>query len=107
MRPIATPVLQVASAALVLGLLVPSVLGHGGDESMDMGMKMTSGMAIDVTDPKPEVDFPPNYFSHSEHRGVLLAHISLMVLAWVVLLPIGKFASSQGATSILKAGRLD
>jgi len=104
MRLIINPALIVASAALVLGLLVPSVLGHGGDENMDMGtdMDMQSGMIIGVTEPQPEVDFPQSYFSYPEHRGTLLAHISLMLLAWVVVLPIGKSASSQGTTAIFK-----
>ncbi|CAN8105016.1 unnamed protein product [Discula destructiva] len=57
---------------------------------MDMGSDMP---IISVDEPKPEVIYPPIYFSHSEHRGVLLAHISLMVLAWVLVLPIATMLS--------------
>lgn len=32
----------------------------------------------------------PSYFNNETHQGWLYAHIATMVLAWVVVLPIGK-----------------
>lgn len=55
-----------------------------------MDMYTGADMSIVVSEPQPEVEYPPSYFSHPEHRGVLLAHIGLMVLAWVIVLPLGK-----------------
>lgn len=92
MRSIATPAIRVASAALLLGFLVPTTLSHGDSEAMDM--HMGSDMSIGVDEPQPEVEYPPSYFSHPDHRGVLLAHIGLMVLAWVMILPLGKSKAS-------------
>lgn len=60
-----------------------------------MDMDMDSAMAIGVSEPEPVVAFLENYFSHPEHRGVLLAHIGLMILAWLVVLPLGKLPRSQ------------
>lgn len=72
----------------MLGLLVPTVLGHGDDEAMDMDMG--SGATFSGNAPQPEAELVPSYFAHPEHRGILLAHIGLMVLAWVLILPLGK-----------------
>ncbi|KAI1501549.1 hypothetical protein F5X99DRAFT_418457 [Biscogniauxia marginata] len=50
---------------------------------MDMDMDMTA------EEPKPDPDsYPPTYFSHPEHAGVMYAHIALMVVSWVFVLPI-------------------
>ena len=35
------------------------------------------------------IDVKPSYFSLSDHAGLLYLHISLMVVAWVVILPVG------------------
>ncbi|KUI52520.1 hypothetical protein VP1G_10440 [Cytospora mali] len=43
--------------------------------------------------PLPDDQYPSTYFSHSEHRGVLLTHISLMVLGWVFVLPLATMFS--------------
>lgn len=93
MRSISISALRVASAIAVLGFLVPTVLGHGDDnEAADMGMDMdmSSSMSSGGNASQPEVDFVPSYFAHPEHRGILLGHIGLMVLAWVFMLPLGK-----------------
>lgn len=88
MRLATISALRVASAAALLGLLVPTVLGHGDDEAMDMDMG--SGRTFSGNASQPEPEFVPSYFAHPEHRGVLLGHIGLMVLAWVFVLPLGK-----------------
>lgn len=36
-------------------------------------------------------DYPPTYFAHPDHVAVIYSHIALMVIAWVFVLPIGKY----------------
>ena len=68
---------------------------------MDMGMDMDGGMDMSADQPPPTDDeYPPSYFSHSEHRAVLFTHIALMVLGWVVILPLGE---SDGCGKVLGA----
>lgn len=64
---------------------------------MDMG----GGTDKSADQPLPDDQYPPTYFNHSEHRGVLLTHISLMVLGWVVMLPLGEL--SMGNTQVFLA----
>ena len=85
-------VLFLASLAVLLGL-VPAALGHGGEtEGMDMGMDMGMDTTVDQARPD-EGDYPPTYFTHPEHRGAIYAHIALMVVSWVFMLPVGKSIS--------------
>ena len=57
--------------------------GHGEDASAtDMSANKASHALSDG---------PPSYWSHPEHVGLIYAHIGLMVLAWVIALPLGKF----------------
>ncbi|KAF4556335.1 Hypothetical protein D9617_1g082110 [Elsinoe fawcettii] len=42
----------------------------------------------------PQPDLPPTYFTHPEYAGWMYAHIILMTLAWVIILPIGVFIST-------------
>ncbi|KAK7909165.1 hypothetical protein PG985_015043 [Apiospora marii] len=74
----ASTALSLLATAAILGAL-PAVLAHGDDEG--------EGMAAPQEDQKLD-SYPPTYFSHPEHRGVMYAHIVLMVLGWVFVLPI-------------------
>lgn len=70
------------------------MLAHG-DEGMNMDGDMDGAMEIGAQQPDEAAqEYPPNYFSHPEHRGILVAHIALMVLGWVFVLPLGEFRSS-------------
>lgn len=54
-------------------------------------MDMDMDMDMSAEDSKPDAgSYAPTYFTHPEHRGLIYAHIGLMVLSWVVFLPIGK-----------------
>ncbi|KAH7029345.1 uncharacterized protein B0I36DRAFT_244651 [Microdochium trichocladiopsis] len=71
-------------AAAVLLATLPLALAHGDEEHMDMDMAMAS--------PEPQPDSDPanlTYFRLPEHTGAIYGHIVLMVLAWIVVLPIG------------------
>jgi hypothetical protein len=74
--------LTIATAALLLELL-PWVAAHG-DGHMDMS-------AHNVPLPQIQDDGQPaSYWSLSEHATLMYWHIALEVLAWVVVLPVGK-----------------
>jgi len=82
MKTLATlPLKDVASIA-VLGVL-PAALAHGDDMNMEKGEADT---------PLPEDQYPPTYFALPDHRATVYAHIGLMVLGWVFMLPAGKLA---------------
>jgi hypothetical protein len=73
----------VALAALLLLELPPRVVAHG-DEHTDMS-------APDAPQPQaPGGDQPSSYWSLSEHAALMYWHIASEVLAWVVVLPVGK-----------------
>ncbi|KAI8959512.1 hypothetical protein F5Y11DRAFT_350425 [Daldinia sp. FL1419] len=76
-----------ALALVAIAGAIPTILAHGhGDEGatdMDMSMDMNK------EEPKPDPEsYPPTYFSHPEHVTEIYAHIALMVISWVVMLPI-------------------
>lgn len=80
--------LRPLAGALLLGLLLPLADAHGGDEAMNMDMSMPAPARPVVN----ETVYDPNYFFHPEHRGLMYAHIALMTLAWVFVLPVGEFS---------------
>jgi hypothetical protein len=72
----------IATAALLLEL-APRALAHG-DEHMNMS-------AHDAPQPQPhDGGEPASYWDLSEHVTLMYCHIALEILAWVVMLPIGK-----------------
>jgi hypothetical protein len=80
-------ILTVATAALLLGLF-PSVAAHG-DEHMDMG-------TVEMSQPQAQDDGQPrSYWSLSEHGTLMYWHIALEILAWIVVLPVGKLPDSK------------
>lgn len=75
-----------AASTLVLGLvLLPAVLAHGDGADEHEGH--------DGGDSKGDGSSPDTYFAHTEHAGVLVAHVALMTLAWVAVLPVGTRSS--------------
>ncbi|KND90904.1 putative membrane protein C3B8.06 [Tolypocladium ophioglossoides CBS 100239] len=86
------------AGALALGLLFAQVaLGHGhGDAGVTVhgdvadhvhGHGNESALSMD------QADYPPTYFAHPDHVGLVCAHIALMVLAWVFVLPVAVMLS--------------
>jgi len=80
-------VFLLASPAALLAL-IPFALGHGDEMGgMDGGM----GMGMTTDQPQPEDgSYPPTYFTHPEHKGIIYAHIALMVVSWIFVLPVGE-----------------
>lgn len=68
-----------ATAALLLGAL-PLIAAHGDDH-----MQMEYENELAATGNTAEA--PPNYFRHPDYAGWMYAHIALMILGWVVVLP--------------------
>ncbi|KAH8657264.1 hypothetical protein BGZ61DRAFT_371541 [Ilyonectria robusta] len=67
------------TSTLVLGLL-PVVFAHGGGGE--------HGEIHEADKPKDDSEYPPTYFAHLDHVGVIYTHIALMVIAWVFVLPV-------------------
>jgi hypothetical protein len=83
--------LAVAAALLQLASVVA---GHGDDGhssmSMDIG-DMNNGTAPSLKpNPFAYLYDLPSYAGLSAHRGLILAHVVLMVVAWVFVLPLGR-----------------
>jgi len=76
------------AGAVLLGL-VSIAIAHGHDEDMDIDMGDSSIARPNITS-AANVVAPSSYFRYGEHSGLLMAHIFLMVIAWVFVLPIGR-----------------
>lgn len=87
MRSTAQSALQLLALVAIAGAF-PAVLAHGHDDEGAMDMDMDMDMTKE--EPKPDPDsYPPTYFSHPEHVVEIYAHIALMVVSWIIMLPIG------------------
>ncbi|KAF7563725.1 hypothetical protein G7046_g366 [Stylonectria norvegica] len=81
------------STALISRLACISLLGlfstvsaHGGDNGGEHEGHNDAA-------PKDASEYPPSYFAHTEHVGLIYAHIAVMILAWVFVLPIAVMLS--------------
>lgn len=84
MRPLIISAARLLVATAVLAAL-PAALAHGDDDHMDM--------SIDVAEQEPQQVSDAaglTYFRLPEHTGAIYGHIALMLVAWIVVLPIGK-----------------
>ncbi|KAF7876645.1 hypothetical protein EAF04_001730 [Stromatinia cepivora] len=85
--------LTLYSSLILLGLL-PLIAAHGDDEpEMDMGMQMSSvattiATATDSTVMNNTEVAESSYFQYPEHGGLMVAHIILMTIGWVFVLPL-------------------
>lgn len=78
------------SLGIALAILVQTALCHG-HESQEMGMEMPmSPPALNSSAQAVHKEYSPTYFAHAEHAGLIYAHITLSVVAWVFILPVGK-----------------
>lgn len=84
------------AALLLFSATVVSALPHGdGHESMDMvGLKeAASAVATAPTSAATmsagDTTHLMSYFRYQKYSGTILAHIILMAIAWVIILPVG------------------
>ncbi|OHE98536.1 hypothetical protein CORC01_06157 [Colletotrichum orchidophilum] len=55
---------------------------------------MDVGMAHGADEPKSDSNsYPPTYFALADHAGLMYAHIGVMVLAWMFVLPVAVMLS--------------
>lgn len=91
--------------ALLLALLA-TVYAHGGEETttMDMDMDMNMEMGSEASTPTAQaiatatatqVSGPMSYFAYGKHSSTIVAHITLMAIAWCLILPAGMQSSSR------------
>ena len=85
--------LKLVTPLAVLRVL-PQVLAHGHDGSMAMGASSeTQAHFSNSTLASANMTIaqsPQSYFSYREYSGLMLAHIVLMTVAWLFVLPIGE-----------------
>ena len=83
--------------------LLPTAVAHGHHENMNTNMEGGS-------QPVPALSLPTllevvephgSYFQHGEHSGLMVAHIVLMTLGWVFILPIGGLSSNPQMSKVL------
>lgn len=79
----------VPSAAFLLGI-ISLVAAHGDDAHSSMNMGGVHGTAMSNTTKVAE-QVAPSYFRHTEYAGWMYAHIGLMIIAWVIVLPISEY----------------
>ncbi|KAI0542472.1 hypothetical protein GGR58DRAFT_524983 [Xylaria digitata] len=88
MQSTTTKILRLLALLAIVGAL-PAVFAHGGDE-MNMGDNENMGgheeMGGDAPRPDPD-SYPLIYFAHPEHVTAIYAHIGIMVVGWVFVLP--------------------
>ena len=73
-------------------------LAHGHDEHSNADMDMAQHMAhnplstadLASTSTNLSSTTPESYFTYPQHGSLMLAHIVLMTIAWLFVLPIGK-----------------
>ena len=86
------------TAALLLGDL-PLAFAHGddghshGDMSMAMGAFKVSGVSNSMSNSTSTA--AQSYFAYPSLSGFMVAHIVLMTLAWLFILPISEFQSRK------------
>ncbi|KAF7544255.1 hypothetical protein G7Z17_g10099 [Cylindrodendrum hubeiense] len=81
------------TGALIIALaFLPLILAHGSGH--DEGeMANHGGEHHEADKPKVDPEYPPTYFSHADHVGTIYAHIAIMTLAWVFVLPVAVMLS--------------
>lgn len=76
-------------AFLLLGV-ASLVFAHGHDEGERMEMSEGSmGQAEASNSSNPTDTGPPSYFRHAEYSGLILAHVIIMSVGWIFVLPLG------------------
>ena len=82
----------VTFAGVVLLGLVASVVAHGHDEEMTTDTAMSApsiARPTILTASNSTAAVPHTYFQLGEHSNLMSAHIVLMTLGWLFILPIG------------------
>ncbi|GJN69816.1 hypothetical protein PLICBS_003868 [Purpureocillium lilacinum] len=89
---IAAPLRVSASALLLTTVLASRAHAHGDAAGATTAMDMDTALG-EAGHEQSASQYPPKYFAHPGHVGIIYAHIALMVLAWVFVLPIAVMLS--------------
>lgn len=89
--------LLVTAAILLLGALPPSLAhDHGGHMENPVEVKASlSAPVLELNAMNSSVALSQSYFTYPENSTLLGAHIVLMVIAWLFILPVGKVDTSD------------
>ena len=88
--------LLVTAALLLLGALPPS-LAHDHDGHVENPVEVKafpSTSVLELNAMNSSVALPQSYFTYTENSTLLGAHVVLMVIAWLFILPVGKVDTS-------------
>ena len=92
MQP-SSPISVILAGFVLLGLAVAH--GHDDNGDMTMGMAMAGPSNTRPTIPPAASTTlaadPSSYFQYGEHSTLLLAHILVMTVGWVFVLPVGQY----------------
>lgn len=82
-----------AALFLVVAAALPLVAahGHGHDEAAtSMAMNAAPAPVAPKDKPLPDDWSIGSYYDHPGYSGWMMAHIVLMIVAWMIVLPVGK-----------------
>ena len=71
---------------------LPKAIAHGHDDTMNPNLDGAAHTSAAASLPTSigATESLDSYFQYGEHSGFMFAHIVLMTLGWVFLLPVGK-----------------
>lgn len=81
------PPINVSTLAVLL-VVQSLALAEENQESPE-AMHMETAIDQRAGQRSPDQPYPPTYFEHQQHTGLIYGHIAVMVAAWVCLLPAG------------------
>ncbi|KAG9245857.1 integral membrane protein-like protein [Calycina marina] len=84
--------------AIAVFEFLPSAIAHGHDDTMYMAAAAASSSPAAAEATETVI----SYFQYGEHFGLLLAHITLMTIAWVLVLPIGVSGFRLDLTAMIR-----
>lgn len=81
-------------AALVLFSLAQASLAPAELHEGPRKKHIESDMETGVGEAESEALYPPTYFSLQEHTALIYGHVAVMVIAWIAILPVGRYLCS-------------
>ncbi|RDA82910.1 hypothetical protein CP532_4623 [Ophiocordyceps camponoti-leonardi (nom. inval.)] len=79
-----------------LGILLVFLVSARVSLALETGQNNTTGVIIAASDNVTQA-YAASYFTHSQHGGLVYAHIFLMLVCWVFVLPIAVMLSLAGS----------
>lgn len=83
------------TAAAFLLCALPLVAAHGDEHSGNAHGENDLNLHKAPKPPSPDNDAPESYWSLTEHAGLMYMHIATEILAWFIVLPVGRSPSAN------------